>query len=255
MSVPLPEPAELRRRLEELRRGRGFLLAHHGALAAAAPDLHAAYMEMYEALTVRPRHLAPLERESVWLAILVVAREGVGTHHLKLFRDAGGTDEAAAALIAMAGFAPGCDALAFAREHWADYLPALDPSAAYADGLARLRAGAVPPETAELAMLAAQAARHASAGIAHHIRAAYRLGIPEERMVEALAYVIWPCGVNAFLDACTVWHDLMTAGEVAPSPRFRVWAEMPGRDVYDRASGAEVGRFRPPPEIPVGDED
>lgn len=245
MTDPLPSPEALRDRLAALRRGRGFLLPHHGALAAAAPDLHAAYMAMYEALTVAERHLSPLERESVWLAILTVAREGVGTHHLKLFRDAGGTDGMARTLVRLAGYAPAADALAFAREHWADYLPALDPAAAYAEGIARLSGEEVPADTVELAMLAAQAARHAPAGVAHHLRAAYARGIAEERMVEALAYVMWPCGVNAFLDACAVWHDLMTAGQVRPSARFAAWADMPRQGAYEKASGAPVGGFAP----------
>ncbi|XWN30149.1 MAG: carboxymuconolactone decarboxylase family protein [Devosia sp.] len=242
-SIPLPEPEALRTRLEALRRGRGFLLAHHGALAAAAPDLHAAYMQMYEALTVRPRHLRPLERESVWLAILVVAREGIGTHHLKLYCDAGGTEATAQTIIAMAGAVAVGDALTFAQAHWSGFLPTLDPGAAYADALARLRGEDVPADTAELCMLAAQAARHSSGGVAHHVRAAYRAGIAEEKMVEALSYVIWPCGVNAFLDACTAWHDVMTAGEVTPSGRFRVWADMPREGAYDVSGGTDVGGF------------
>ena len=255
MTPPLPDPEAVRARLEALRRGRGFLLAHHGAMAAAAPDLHEAYLAMYEALTVRGRHLAPLERESVWLAILVVAREGIGTHHLQLFREAGGTEAAAQALVSMAGFAAGHDALAFARQHWSAFLPALDPEAAYAEGLDRLRGDALPADVAELALLAAQAARHAPAAVAHHVRRAYALGIPEERMVEALAYVIWPCGVNAFLDACTVWHDLMTAGAVSPSPTFRAWADMPRPGAFDPSSGERVGGFAAAPERPAGGGD
>jgi alkylhydroperoxidase/carboxymuconolactone decarboxylase family protein YurZ len=244
--VPLPDPETLRARLTALRAGRGFLLPHHGALAAGAPELHAAYLEMYRALTLRPRHLDPLTKESVWLAILTVAREAVGTHHLDLFRSAGGSVAQAQALIAMAGFAAASDALRFAAEHWAAALPGLDPAAAYADGLDRLNDGALAPEAAELAMLAAQAARHDAAGTAHHLRRAYALGIPEERITEALSYLIWPRGVNCFLDACTVWHDLMASGAVTPSPRFRVWAEMPGLGAWDPEGGTAPGGFDTP---------
>lgn len=239
----LPEPGALRSRLEALRARRGFLLPHHGALAAGAPALHEAYLAMYEALAVTPRHLSALDRESVWLAILVVAREAVGTHHLELYRQAGGSDAAAETLIAMAGAAEAHAALAFAAGNWRGHLPALDPGAAYAAALSRLRGAAISEPTAELAMLAAQAARHDAAATEHHLRRAYSLAIPEEAMVEALSYVIWPRGVNAFLDACAVWHDLMRSGQVTPSPRFRVWAEMPGLGAYDPGSGAAVGGF------------
>jgi len=243
MTGPLPDPEALRARLEALRGARGFLLPHHGALAAGAPELHAAYLEMYTQLAVRPRHLDPLARESVWLAVLVVAREAVGTHHLELFRNAGGTTDAAEALIAMAGFAACHDAFRLAGEHWSAQLPGLDAAAAYGRGLDRLRGGAVPDATAELAMLAAQAARHSGPGTAHHLHRAYALGIAEERMVEALSYVIWPCGVNCFLDACTVWHGLLASGQVQGSERFAVWAGFAGMGAFDPAGGGVPGGF------------
>lgn len=236
---PLPDPETLRRRLEELRARRGFLLAHHGAMAAATPDLHEAYLQMYRALTVTPRHLSPLEKESVWLAVLVTTREAVGTHHLELFRQAGGSLEAAERLLALAGHAAAHDTLAFAGRHWGDFLPGFDAQAAYARGIAALRGDAVPEATVELAMLAVQAARHSAGGVAHHIRRGYALGLPEEHMVEALSYLMWPCGVNAFLDACAVWHELMLQGAVSPSPRFRVWAEAPAPEPYRRGGDGQ----------------
>ncbi|MDP2084969.1 MAG: carboxymuconolactone decarboxylase family protein [Gemmobacter sp.] len=233
----------LRDRLEQLRATRGFLLPHHGALAAGAPGLHDAYLAMYRELTVAPRVLSPLDRECVWLAILVVAREGIGTHHLELFRQHGGTDALATALITLAGMAPSLDALAFSRTHWAGQLAALDPAAAYDHAVAALRPP-LPEATAELALLAAHAARHATDGVAHHLRRAYALGVDEAAMVEALSYIIWPCGVNAFVSACETWHALMQAGAVTPSPRFKVWADMGGLGAFAPGAGAQVGGFQ-----------
>ena len=241
--VPLPTPEELRKRLEELAQSRGFLLPHHGALAAGAPDLHAAYLTMYKALTVTPRHLSPLERECVWLGILVTVEESIGTHHLELFRSAGGTDDIAAAIIALAGFAEGYDKLHFAERHWSAYLPSLTAAEAYDRDIESLNAGRVDDELVELCLLAVQSARESRAGIVHHLKKAYARGIAEERLVEALGYLIWPRGVNCFLEACTIWHGLMAAGEVAPSPLFAVWADMAGQGPYDKASGATVSGF------------
>ncbi|MDO9525120.1 MAG: hypothetical protein Q7J57_06195 [Gemmobacter sp.] len=239
---PLPDVDALRKRLNDLRQSRGFLLAHHGALAAAAPDLHDAYVAMYQALTVRERHLAPLERETVWLGILIAAREGIGTHHLELFRAAGGTTGMARALTAMTGFAEGFAVLQFAQQHWSGFLPGLDPAGSYVRGLDALRGDAVAPDVAELAMLAVQTIRMDHAAIAHHLTRCYALAIPEDRMVEALAYVIWPRGVNTFLDACAIWHDLMVAGVVRPSPRYQVWADTPAGPFK---AGSKVGGFTP----------
>lgn len=231
---------DLRTRLEGLRAARGFLLAHHGALAAGAPALHDAYLAMYRELTVAPRTLTPLERECVWLGILVTAREGIGTHHLELFRQHGGTESMAESLVTLAGIAPAFDALAFAADHWSAFLPSLTP-AAYDRQVAAAR-GPLAEGVTELAMLATHAARHAQGGVTHHLRRAYALGLDEAAMVETLSYIIWPCGVNAFLAACETWAGLMRSGAVTPSARFAVWAEMT-MGAYDPDSGAAVGGF------------
>jgi len=232
----LPSPEDLRRRLDDLRGRRGFLLPHHGALAAAAPDLHAAYLRMYEALTLTDRHLSPFEREFVWLAVLATTRESVGTHHLDLFRRAGGTDAQAGAAFQLAAYGAGAaDTFAFVETAWSAFYPDLDARAAYSDGVAAFLGDRVPPETAGLALAAVHAAHGSPWGVAVEIEAAYASGVREEKLVEALSLVIWPVGVNKFLDACTIWHDLMGAGRVRPSPRFQAWADTPAQ-----------GRFEPP---------
>ena len=243
MTEPVPPtPEALRARLDRLAAARGFLLPHHGALAAGAPDLHAAYQVMYDALTVAPRHLSPLARECVWLAILVTVEEGIGTHHLELFRREGGSDAVAEALITLTGAAASCDSLHFAGHHWGHFLPALDPAAAYSRAIAALR-GPVPDDLAELCLIAVQAARGSHAGIVHHLRRAYELGIPEPEIVEALSYLIWPRGVNCFLEACAIWHGLMVGGQITPSPLFAVWRDMPGQGPYDPGAGSSVTGF------------
>lgn len=230
----LPTPEALRERLEALRADRGYVLPHHGALAAAAPDLHEAYERMYAALTRTHRHLEPLEKEFVWLALLVALKEVIGTHHLKLFRAAGGTDSQAAAAFRLAGFAGGAEGFALIRRHWRDWLPAIDPDAAYMDAVRRLAGPDLPKGASDLAMLAVHAALGGHAGVDAHLRASYSLGIPEEKMVEALSLIIWPAGVNRFVEACTVWLKLMQSGAVTPSPRFRAWAEAPGQGALVR---------------------
>jgi alkylhydroperoxidase/carboxymuconolactone decarboxylase family protein YurZ len=238
---------DLRARLESLRAARGFLLPHHGALAAGAPALHDAYLTMYRELTVAPRVLTALERECVWLSILVTAREGIGTHHLELFRQHGGTEAMAESLITLAGIAPVFDALTFAAGHWSAFLPSLT-TAAYDRQVAAAR-GELPEGVADLAMLATHAARHAQGGVAHHLKRAYAMGLDEAAMVESLSYIIWPCGVNAFLAACETWVGLMKQGTVTPSPRFAVWAEM-AMGAYDPKTGAAVGGFEPERNTP-----
>jgi alkylhydroperoxidase/carboxymuconolactone decarboxylase family protein YurZ len=232
----------LRVKLEKLAASRGFLLPHHGALAAGAPALHDAYLRMYNALTVAPRVLTAHQRESVWLGILIAVEEHVGTHHLELFREAGGTESEAEALIALTGQATSLSAFRFAAKSFPDHLPALDPEKAYDRSVAALR-GPLSEGTAHLMLLAVQAARGDRPGIAHHLRRGYALGLAEEAMVEALSYLMWPRGVNCFLEACEVWHDLMVARDVQPSQRFAVWRDLPGQGAFSATDGTRVAGF------------
>ncbi len=232
--MTLPTPEALRSRLEELRGGRGFLLPHHGALAAAAPDLHAAYEQMYGALTLTERHLLPFEKEFIWVAILVALRESVGTHHLHLFRQAGGTDDQARIAFQLAGYAGAAEAFAFLAEHWSGEFPTIDPEPSYLDGAATLCGSLIPPDLAHLALAAVHAAQGRGWGVAAHIVAAYQAGVSEAKLVDAMSLIIWPAGVNRFVAACTVWHDLMRAGRVTPSKLFQAWADMPGQGAFQR---------------------
>lgn len=221
-------PAELRERIEALRRKRGFLLPHHGAMAIAAPDLQDAYFQMYAALTQTDRHLTPFEREAVWLAILIAAKEAIGTHHVELFFKEGGTEQQAELLTKLSAFALGAEAFAFMDRNWTASFPGLAGADAYLAAFdALLDETILPREVCHLAMAALQATLGRKWGLSAHIRAIYRDGVPEDALVEALSLIMWPVGVNHFLDACGVWVELMAAGQVAASPRYRAWAETP----------------------------
>jgi alkylhydroperoxidase/carboxymuconolactone decarboxylase family protein YurZ len=232
--IKLPSPDELKQRIEELRKSRGFLLPHHGAMAAALPDLHEAYFVMYRALTLTRRHLSDHEKEFVWLCVLIATKEAIGTHHLDLFQRCGGTQAQAALALRLTGYAEAAAYFAFAQKHWQRYLPEIDPIRDYSAGVDALLAGSdISRGLADLALAAAQAAIGREAGVAAHLRSAYAQKVPEEKMAEALSLIIWPSGVNRFLDACAVWHELMAHGAVTPSPRFKVWAETRGQGGFD----------------------
>jgi alkylhydroperoxidase/carboxymuconolactone decarboxylase family protein YurZ len=225
---------EVRARLEAIRDRRGFLLPHHGALAAAAPDLLDAYFAMYRALTLERRQLDELEKEFVWLAILIATNEAIGTHHLDLFRRAGGTDAMAAAALRLAALAAGAAAFGFVERHWAGRFGGGHGRSAYESAVDALLAGrGVPRGLADLALAAVHAARGDHWGVAAAIAGAYARQVPEAKLVEALALVMWPAGVNRFLDACAVWHGMMRDGGVTPSPPFRAWAETPLQGGFD----------------------
>jgi len=223
MSAPTPE--QVRARLDALRAARGFVLPHHGLMAAALPDLDAGYEAMYRALTLDPRHLSALERETVWLAILAACEEPVGTHHLRKFQKEGGTEAGALAIFRLGAWAAGAPRYATLEASWAGQFGA-SMRDAYRDGAQPLRTP-LPETLARIALAAIQAASDQAWGLAVEIEAALASGAGESQLAEALSYVIWPRGVNRFVRAAECWLGLIRAGRVPASPAFAAWAAMP----------------------------
>lgn len=229
-----PSPEQVRARIEAIRAARGgYVLPHHGAMAAALPELHAAYEAMYRALTLERRHLSAHAREAVWLAILSACEEPVGTHHLHRFMETGGTEAEAAAIFRLAAWARGAATYATLAAHWAERLPGLSLEAEYVGGARALYQGTPLDEaTARLALVGAQTARDERWGLAREIEAAYAAGAPEPCIAEAMSLAIWPRGVNPFVRATEVWLGLMREGRVTPSPAFQAWAEAEGQGAF-----------------------
>jgi alkylhydroperoxidase/carboxymuconolactone decarboxylase family protein YurZ len=223
-----PSAEEVRARLAAIRAARGFVLPHHGLMAAAMPELHGCYEAMYRALTLDPRHLALLERESVWLAILAACAEPVGTHHLAKFRAAGGTDAQAMALFRLAAWGAGASRYAVLDGAWSQHFPATPIRSAYLAGARALLAdGHVDERLARICLAAIHTACDQRWGLEAEIEAALAAGAGETELAEALSLTIWPRGVNPFVRAAETWLALIRAGRVPASEAFRAWADEP----------------------------
>ena len=63
----------------------------------------------------------------------------------------------------------------------------------------------------------------------------YANGVSEYKIAEALSLVLWPCGVNRFLEASGAWLKVLRSGKVTPSAPFQAWADTPGQDGFQLA--------------------
>lgn len=220
----MPDAAEVERRLDEVRAKRGYLLPHHGLLAIAAPGLLKGYDAAYTALALTPRLMHERPKEFIWLAVLTACDEAIATHHIKKFRDAGGTDAEIELAIRLAGFAEGAPRYAFAAEKWGHHLPAYDRARAYRAALDALQAGSgVPRGLVEVAMAAVHTTRKGWWELALHIRGAYDEGVAELELAEGISYAMFPGSIPNFVDACAVWQGMVARDEVPASEAFRIW--------------------------------
>ncbi len=236
---PKSSTADALTRLEAVRAKRGYLLPHHGLLAVAAPDLLEAYDRAYTALTLVPRNLTAHDKEFVWLAVLVATDEAIATHHIRKFRDAGGTSSEIEAALRLAAVAPCASGFAFVAEHWSAAIPEFDRERAYRGAIAdAIRPFGIAPRLVEMALAAVQTCRGAWWELGIHIRAAYAANVAEMDLAEAIAITMFPGSVPNFVEACGVWRDLVKAGTVDASPAFRAWATI-DQGGFDAAKAAK----------------
>lgn len=236
--TPVPTPDQVIARLEEFRARRGYVNPQQGPLAAAMPAVSDGYRVMYKALVLDAKYLGPLEKEFVWLALLCVAGE-MGTHHLKLFFEHGGTDAQAQAAFRIAGWVRATGAYEFVAASWQGFFPGVPAQPAYLDGFDTLVAGCegVPHEWACLALLSAQSGMKSKWGVEAALLHCYAHRVSEAKMSEAMSQAMWPCGANCFHDAAGVWLELIRAGKVEASASFRAWATLPSQDGLELEGG------------------
>jgi len=227
-----PDADEVVRRLEEFRQRRGYLLPHQGAMAAALPDLQDEYGVIYKILTLDLHHLTAFEREFVWLSLLICAEEHVGTHHVKLFFEAGGTQAQADIAMRVAAWSKGGSAFSFIDQHWQPYFPECEAAQSYLRAFDALvdHHRHVDQALALLALSACHAAFGNKWPLEVALTACYASAVDEVKIAETLSLVLWPCGMNKFLDASGVWLELMRSGRVRPSAPFQAWADAAGQD-------------------------
>ncbi|WP_439579657.1 carboxymuconolactone decarboxylase family protein [Elioraea sp.] len=230
-------------RLQAVKDKRGYLLAHHGLLAAISEEMLARYDALYTALALDRKVLDERAREFVWLCVLIATDEAIASHHIAKFRQGGGTAEEIAAAIRLTAWAVGARAYAFIADHWAQHLPDVVIAERYRTDLT-INAGAVPPRIAIPAVAAVHAARGDHALLARAITFAYAIDVPEPELAEALTIMMFPGSVPRFVEAAKVWLDLIRAGTVRPSSAFAAWARLQGQGGFDEAVAGreEAGR-------------
>ncbi|MBL8698326.1 MAG: carboxymuconolactone decarboxylase family protein [Alphaproteobacteria bacterium] len=203
--------------LAQVEGKRGYRLSYHRMLAAADPDLLAAYDSFYERLTLRPRVLGTRDRELVWTALLASAREAHGTIHLKRAEAASVSRELIADAIAIAAAVEAWPALVgFGHGAWSEWLGRSDACLRY-ERMFIAGCGAIEPRMAETMAIVSHAARRSLDGMKFHLPRAFKAGASRDAIAEGLSYLLMPCGAPALIDAVEAWAKSASEG-CCPSP-------------------------------------
>lgn len=222
--------------LLQAQKKRGYLLPHHGLLAASNPTLLQAYDNLYSRLTLASRHLSRHDHEFVWLAVLMAKDENLGTHHVKKFLDAGGSELELSHIAALTAFSKGASNYSFIQQNWLPHLDHFDAEAAYGVGFRAVTFGDNP----ELFHFAACGV-HMCCGqwtqLAWQIKLAHTDQVSELGLVETLSLAMLPAGVPSFSKAAAVWRQLILDKEIEASEELTQWAKLPGQGGYDESVG------------------
>jgi 4-carboxymuconolactone decarboxylase len=203
--------------LAQVEGKRGYRLSYHRMLAAADPELLAAYDAYYERLTLRPRVFSPRERELVWAALLASAREAHGTIHLKRAEAAGVSRDELTDAIAVAAAVESWPALVgFGHGAWHEWIGLNDAHARY-ERIFAAACGTIEPKTAEACAIVCHAARRTLDGLKFHLPRAFRAGATRDGIAEGLSYLLLPSGGPTLIDAVEAWAQSASEGS-CPSP-------------------------------------
>lgn len=230
------ETADIESRLRKVRDKRGYLLPHHGLMAALSERLLEGYDAAYTALALDHKVLSVHDRETVWLAVLIATDEALATHHIPKYLQGGGTMDAFAAIARLAAFALGARGYAFLDRHWGAHLEGFDTERAYREGLLQA-AAPLEPRLVWMGATAVHAARGDHLLLRWSLIAANEAGVPDLDLAEALSIMMFPGSVPYFVEAARIWLELIREGRIQPSPALQAWAALQGQGGYDEASG------------------
>ncbi len=195
---------------------RGYTLPYHRLFARHAPALLRDYDRFYESLTLAPRLLTPVQRETVWAGLLAAAREVHGFIHMRRATAAGMSHDDIARAAAIAAATEAVAVMTFAGSNWAAWTLPEALEARYL-GLFEAAAAGRDAGRAQLTAAVAMAARRDRAGTVLHLARGFASGITAGEACEGLSYLLLPCGGNTLIEAVSFWEDAAKVG-ILPAP-------------------------------------
>lgn len=206
--------------LDEMKADRGYLLSFHQFLSRTNLDYLVAYSKYYKEATLENKYLDDVTKETVWIAILSMVGDAVGSIHVERAIKVGISESKRESIIRLAARASIWPYLKKTSENWgrfqmADALPAYQSvvknNADY-DQLGNL---------AELVLLTSNAVLRNEEPFVHHLSNCIDLGFKEAEIVEGLTFLVNPLGFNRLQWACDTWLKALASGTIKKTELFK----------------------------------
>jgi alkylhydroperoxidase/carboxymuconolactone decarboxylase family protein YurZ len=202
--------------LQQMRKKRGYLLGYHRLLGTLDPELLATYDAFYTRMTLVDRVLTSVEKETIWIALIVATRARIGTLHMRRAVEAGMGKDAIADAVALASACESLDALRFSTSSFNDWVQEEKAAKRYLRIFEAAR-GKVRPYLAEIAAVIAHAGARRPAGMRLHLVRAFKAGAKREQIAEGLSFALLHCGGPTMVEAVGCWEETARRARI-PAP-------------------------------------
>ncbi len=193
------------RLLEGMFAKRGYLLSYHRMLAASDAQLLANYDALYTRLTLDQRVLTPVERETVWIALIATTREKYAVFHFDRATHAGMQNEAIGDAVALAAACESFETMRLAQVAFVKWVPESEAMKRYLRTFDAAR-GDIPAGIAHVSAVVCHASHRNAAGMRVHLQRAFENGATHQQLAEGLSYVLLHRGGPTMIDAVNCWE-------------------------------------------------
>ncbi len=205
--------------LDEMKADRGYLLSFHQFLSRTNLEYLVAYADYYKHATLKTTHLDAQTKETVWIAILSMVGDAVGSIHIERAIEVGIDQEARESIIRLASRAAVWPYLKTTSENWGRFqMP--DPIKAYATVVQKNEDYLNLGIRAELVMLAASAVLRNKEPFTFHLINCLEMKFTEAQLVESLTFLVNPLGFNRLQWACDTWLKALADGTITKTELF-----------------------------------
>ena len=205
--------------LELMKSDRGYLLSFHQFLAQTNLDYLRAYAEYYKQATLENKHLDEHTKELVWIGILSMVGDAVGSIHVERAIKVGIDEAMRESVIKLASRAAIWPYLEKTSTNWGRFqMP--DAIVAYQQIITDNKDYEQLGKSAELIMLNVSGVLRNDEPFLHHLNKCLEIGFSEAQIIESLTFLVNPLGFNRLQWACDLWLKGIAAGLVPSSSLF-----------------------------------
>lgn len=212
-------PVDFNAVLDQMKADRGYLLSFHQFLSRTNLDYLQAYAQYYKQATLENKYLDDRTKETVWIGILSMVGDAVGSIHVERAIKVGIDESTRESIIRLAARASCWGYIKKTSENWRRFQMA-DPIPAYSLIVEDNHDYRLLGPVADLVMATVSAVLRNEEPYIYHLNKCLNGGYSEHQIVEALTFLVNPLGFNRLQWACDTWLKALESSVITRTELF-----------------------------------